>query len=91
MPRDQVTLKAFLHHCWMVALIGQSVGVPNRLRHESSNPSRGSIVRDAAAFQNQPPNSGFQSFAVSNGTHNHPPTPLVHLAAQPSQWPGSRP
>ena len=31
MPQDQVASRVFSHHCWMVALIGQSVGVLNCL------------------------------------------------------------
>jgi len=31
MPQDQVTLRVFSHHCWTVALIGQSVCTPNCL------------------------------------------------------------
>lgn len=57
-----------------------------------TDPTRNPTVRDAAAFQNQPHHgsSGFQGFAVSNGA-SQPQTPLLHLAAQPPQWPTSRP
>ena len=55
--------------------------------------SRNSTVRDAAAFQNQPSGSSseFQGYSLQNGIHTHTQTPLLHLAAQPSQWPNSRP
>lgn len=55
--------------------------------------SHDSTVRDAAAFQSQPSgsNSEFPSFSLHNGIHAHSQTPLLHLVAQPSQWPNSRP
>ena len=56
----------------------------------SADPSSDPTVRDAAAFQNQTP-SGFQGFPPPSGTLNQPQTPLLHLAAQPPQWPNSRP
>ena len=56
-----------------------------------ANPPRNSTVRDAAAFQTQPPSSGFQGFPPQGSTQNQPQTPLLHLAAQPPQWPNSRP
>ena len=55
-----------------------------------ANPSRNSTVRDAAAFQTQPPSSGFQAFPPQGSMQNWPPTPLPHLAAQLSQWPNSQ-
>jgi hypothetical protein len=56
-----------------------------------ADPFRNSTVRDAAAFQSPTAGNGFQSFPVPNGTQNQPQTPLLHLAAQPPQWPNSRP
>jgi len=55
--------------------------------------SRDPLVRDAAAFQNQASgsNGDFHNFPAHPGIHTNSQTPLLHLAAQPSQWPNSRP
>jgi hypothetical protein len=69
-------------------------GCPNHLPAIAlTDVSHKSIVRDAAAFQNQPSSSNgeFQSFSLHPSVHTHSQTPLLHLAAQPSQWPNSRP